>query len=133
MIEITLLLADASTAENGKLSILGGGWNRLFGPGLYSFAIGAIVEVALDTAALDIAGDLRILDANGSPIFGANGEPLIISINLHVEKPEDPNYNGWVSAPLAFRFNDLELSPGVYAVGLAFGDFAASKSFTVVG
>lgn len=132
MIEITLILADASTVENGKLSILGGGWNRIFGSGPHSFAIGALVEVALDTDTRDIAGDLRILDRNGNAINGLNGEPMIIPINLHVERPIDPNYNGWVSAPLAFRFNELPLAPGIYAIGLAFGEFAASKSFSVV-
>ncbi len=91
-----------------------------------------MVEVALDTDTRDIAGDLRILDGNGNAINGLNGEPMIIPINLHVERPVDPNYNGWVSAPLAFRFNDLPLAPGVYAIGLAFGEFATSKSFTVV-
>jgi len=132
MIEIALILADATTVENGKLSILGGGWNRLYGSRPHSFAIGALVEVALDIQSRDIAGDLRILDGNGKVIKGPNGKPIIVTINLHVERPDDPHYNGWVSAPLSFRFNEIPLAPGSYAIGLALGEYAAIKSFTVV-
>lgn len=126
------MLADQATAENGKLFILGGGWDRLHGGGPYSFTVAALLEIAVDSAPVNITGDLTVMNPNGQIINGPDGNPIRIPLNIQATKPEDPSYTGWTQIPLVFRFDGLILSPGSYSIGLALGDYASSKNFNVV-
>ena len=132
LINITLILADHATAENGKLFILGGGWDRLNGGGPYSFTVAALAEIAVDSAPVDISGELTVMDPNGQIITGPDKKPIRIPLNIQATKPDDPTYTGWIQMPLVFRLDGLALNPGRYSIGLALGEFASSKNFIVV-
>lgn len=126
------MLADQATAENGKLFILGGGWDRLHGGGPYGFTVAALLEISVDSAPVDITGDLTVMNPNGQIINGPDGNPIRIPLNIQATRPENPTYTGWTQIPLVFRFDGLILSPGSYSIGLALGDYASSKNFIVV-
>jgi hypothetical protein len=131
MINITLMLADQATIENGKLYILGGGWDRLNGPGNHFFTITALVEIAVENEPINVTGNLSIMDPNGKAVIGPDGNPIVIPVKLHAEKPEDSQFSGWIQIPLVFRFENLTLPIGNYTMGLAIGDYATSKNFVV--
>lgn len=126
------MLSDQATAENGKLFILGGGWDRLSGAGPFGFTIAALAEIAIDTESVEISGDLRIMDPNGVPVIGPNGDAIIIPVEIGATKPDAPEFSGWVQIPLIFRFDNLSLAPGSYSIGLSLGEYASTKNFVVV-
>jgi hypothetical protein len=125
------MLADQATAENGKLFILGGGWDRLSGNGPFSFTIAALAEIAIDSASVDIKGELRVMDPNGLVVKGVNGDPISNPLEIHATKPDAPAFSGWVQIPLIFRFDNLALAPGSYSIGLSLGEYASTKNFVV--
>lgn len=126
------MLADHATIENNKLYILGGGWDRINGHGNHVFTIAALVEIAVENEPIDVTGNLSIMDPNGRAVIGPDGKPIVLPVNLHAEKPEDPQFSGWIQIPLVFRFENLALPIGSYSMGLAIGEYAVSKSFIVV-
>ena len=47
--EVTLLLCDFAEAVNGKLYVMGGGWNILFAPGQpVTMSVAAVIAVPWD-------------------------------------------------------------------------------------
>ena len=48
-VDVTLLLCDFAEAVNGKLYVMGGGWNVLFAPGQpVTMSVAAVVAVPCD-------------------------------------------------------------------------------------
>lgn len=126
------MLADQATAENGKLFILGGGWDRLSGGGPFEFTVAALAEVASSSGSVDVSGQLQIMNPNGDIVVDAEGKPISIPVKIQGSSPQDSNSSGWIQFPLVFRFVNLALAHGNYSIGLALNDYATSKSFVVV-
>jgi hypothetical protein len=66
-VKVTLLLADAAQAVNGKLYILGGGWS-VTGPDPSVMALAVKVEVPWDRANILHRWRLELLDSDGGPV-----------------------------------------------------------------
>jgi len=64
---VTMLLADAAQAINGKLYILGGGWS-IIGPDPVPSAIAIKIEVPWDEANKRHKLKLELVDADGRPV-----------------------------------------------------------------
>ena len=65
--KVTLLLADAAQAVNGKLYVLGGGWS-LTGPEPAPMALAVKIEVPWDRANIKHRWRLELLDEDGAPV-----------------------------------------------------------------
>ncbi|HEV8672685.1 MAG TPA: hypothetical protein VGX21_01455 [Methylomirabilota bacterium] len=65
--KLTMLLADAVQAVNGKLYVLGGGWS-IIGPEPTPSAIAMKVEVPWDEANKKHRFRLALIDADGHPV-----------------------------------------------------------------
>ena len=126
------MLADQAIAENGKIFILGGGWDRLNGSGPFGFTIAGLAEIAIDTKSVEISGDLRIMDPNGLPVIGPNGDAIMYPVKIGASKPDAPEFSGWIQVPLIFRFDNLSLARGSYSIGLSLGEYASTKNFIVM-
>lgn len=126
------MLADHATIENGKLYILGGGWDRLNGSGAHSFTITALVEIAVESAPINVSGNLSIMDPHGNAVIGPDSKPIVIPVNLQAKMPDVTPFSGWAQIPLVFRFENLTLPSGSYTMGLAIEEYATTKSFVVV-
>jgi hypothetical protein len=66
--KVTMLLADAAQAVDGKLYVIGGGWS-ITGPAPSPSAIAMKVEVPWDQANTKHTFDLSLVDADGNPVI----------------------------------------------------------------
>lgn len=114
---VTLLLADAAEAVNGKLYILGGGWS-ITGPGPVPFAIAMKIEVPWDQANTRHQLRLELLDGDGQLVElpqepDAEAKPMVISGSFEVGRPPGLPVGTPLDSVLAVSFNGgLTLSPG---------------------
>jgi hypothetical protein len=115
-VKVTLLLADAAQAVNGKLYVLGGGWS-LTGPDPSAMALAVKIDVPWDRANIKHHWRLELLDGDGAPIEVASapvGEPRPLRIDGEFEagrpaglKPGTP-----LDVALALNFAPIPLAPG---------------------
>jgi len=114
-----MLLADAAQVADGKLFILGGGWN-VCGPGPTQMALAIQVEIPPSQARRKHHWSIVLLDGNGEPaLLLADGQKSAVAIEGQFERtrtsdsasPDDP-------ARLTFAFNmmPLPLQPGSHYV-----------------
>jgi hypothetical protein len=114
---VTLLLADAAEAVNGKLYVLGGGWS-VTGPGPVPFAIALKIEVPWDQANVRHELRLELLDSDGRPVLlqqepEGDATPLVIGGSFEVGRPPGLPAGTPLDSVLAVTFsNGLPLEPG---------------------
>lgn len=110
----TILLADSAQVADGKLYLLGGGWN-ITGPQPTQSAIAMLFEVPWDRANERHHVRLDLLDADGQPVPMPNpvGEaaPLVIEADFEVGRPPGLKRGTPLSLPLAVNLPPLPLPP----------------------
>lgn len=110
----TILLADAAQACDGKLYILGGGWN-ITGPAPAPSAIAILVEVPWDRTNVRMPWRLELVDADGNEVMvqGPMGEQAIkLEGELEVGRPPGVKPGTHLPIPLAINIGPLPLEPG---------------------
>jgi hypothetical protein len=113
-VKVSMMLADAAQAVNGKLYILGGGWSVIYGAA--PAAIALKIEVPWNEAGDTHTLRVELLDADGRPVLGPDGERPLVKIDGTFKtgvpaglKPGLP-----VDAVQAFGIPPLPLEPGRY-------------------
>ena len=110
-----MLLADAAQVAEGKLNILGGGWD-VCGPGPAPMAIAVILEVPPSQARRKHTWSMVLVDQNGEPaLLPADGQKSTVAIHGEIQRIRSPK-----SAPLQESINlrfviniaPLPLEPG---------------------
>lgn len=113
--KVTLLLADAAEAVNGKLYVLGGGWS-VTGPEPAPMAIAMKIEVPWDQGN-DVHGlELRLVDADGQPVLvaGSEGEtPVVLDAQFETGRPPGLKPGTPLDFALAVTIPPLPLQPGL--------------------
>lgn len=111
--KLTLLLADAAEAVNGKLYILGGGWS-ITGPDPSPSAIAIKIEVPWDEANRAHELTLELFNADGQPIMVSTplGEqPVRLPGQFEVGRPAGLKPGTPLDLALAFNIAPLPLPP----------------------
>jgi hypothetical protein len=109
-----MLLADAAQASEGKLYILGGGWN-ITGPDPNPSAIAIYAEVSWDMANMQHPWKLELLDSDGEPVMvptPMGEQPLVIEGVLEVGRPPGVTPGTGLPVPLAINLGPIPLPPG---------------------
>ena len=108
----TILLCDAAQASDGKLNMLGAGWN-VIGPQPAPFAIALLIDVPWDETGRTHHFELTLVDADGHPVVpaGATG-PLSVSGDLNVDRPAGLREGSDLRMPVAISFSPLTLALG---------------------
>ena len=114
--KVTLLLADAAQAVNGKLYVLGGGWS-LTGPDPSAMALAVKIDVPWDRANMKHRWRLELLDGDGAPIevpSAPEGElrPLRIDGEFEAGRPAGLKPGTPLDVALALNFAPIALVPG---------------------
>jgi hypothetical protein len=112
--KVTMMLADAAQAVDGKLYILGGGWS-LIGPDPTPMAIAIKIEVPWDEANRPHRLKLSLLDADGRPVpvpTPAGDRPLELDADFEVGRPPGLKPGTPLDIPLAMNLGPLPLRPG---------------------
>ena len=112
--KVTLLLADAAEAVNGKLYILGGGWS-VMGPEPAPMAIAIKIEVPWDQGNDVHKLQLRLVDADGQPVLAdsPDGEvPVVLDADFETGRPAGVKPGTPLDLTMAVTLGPLPLEPG---------------------
>jgi hypothetical protein len=113
-IRATVLLADSAQALEGKLYILGGGWN-ISGPGPSPSALAAYIEVSWDLSNVQHEWRFELLDSDGEPVMietPVGEQAMILQGNFEVGRPPGLTPGTGLGVPIAINLGPLPLQPG---------------------
>jgi hypothetical protein len=113
LMKVTMLLADAAQAVEGKLYVLGGGWS-ICGPDPTPTAIAVKVEVPWDQANLRHQWRLSLLDSDGTPVEADGPEgrhSIAVEGEFEVGRPPGLRPGTPIDLPLALNFGPIPLAP----------------------
>jgi hypothetical protein len=114
-VRVTMLLADAAQAAEGKLYVLGGGWS-VTGPDPSPFAIAMLIQIPWDQANVRHLIRLELLDSDGHPVTGTNTDgnvgPIAVEGQVEVGRPPGVRPGTPLDVPLAMNFGPMPLPPG---------------------
>jgi hypothetical protein len=111
-VKVTMLLADAVEAAEGKLYILGGGWS-IRSPDPVPMAIALYVQVPWDRTNEEHSWVLELLDADGQDVLvGDEEEPVRLEGGFEVGRPPGLKPGTPIDVPLAINFGPIPLDPG---------------------
>ena len=109
-----MMLADAVQAAEGKLYILGGGWNI---SGRAPFGIALLIEVPWTEANQGHRWELHLQTEDGEPVaFPETGsiEPIVIGGDFEVGRPAGSPPGTPFNVPVAINSGPMPLTPGRY-------------------
>jgi hypothetical protein len=112
--KVTMLLADAVQAADGKLFVLGGGWS-VCGPAPTPMALAIKIEVPWDSTNQRHQAVLELLDSDGEPIMAPSDqaeEPITITADFEVGRPVGVKPGSPIDVPLAINIGPIPLEPG---------------------
>lgn len=130
--DVTLILCDFAEAVNGKLYVMGGGWNVLYAPGEpVTMAVAAIVAVPWDQTNRPHELALELLTQDGAPVE-VEGEALSVTGEFELGRPPGVKPGSSLNAPFVWTFAGLVLEAGGYEWKLSLnGAPVTSRPFTV--
>lgn len=108
-----MLLCDAAQAVNGKLYILGAGWN-LTGPQPVPSALAIQIDVPWDQANRQHRINLRLVTEDATPVTAPTPEgerPVVIEAGFEVGRPVGHRPGTPLSVVLALNIGPLQLKP----------------------
>ena len=111
--KVTMLLADAAQAVNGKLYILGGGWS-VTGPAPSPSAIALKIEVPWDEANTRHKLTLDLVDEDGQPVPAPTPmgmQPIRIEADFEVGRPPGVKPGTPLDVVLALNIGPLSFNP----------------------
>ena len=127
-----MLLCDASEAVNGKLYIMGGGWDHIWAPDTpVGVSVAVLVAVPWDQTNKKHQLDLALLTADGEPVE-IEGTVVQGTGNFETGRPAGLKAGTAISLPMTFRFDGLALAEGGYVFELSIdGTVLARAPFRV--
>jgi hypothetical protein len=112
-VKVTILLADAAQAVNGKLYILGGGWSNT-GPEATPMAIAIKIEVPWTESNQRHMLRLALLNEDGRPVMVptmVGDRPLELTSEFEVGRPPGLKTGTPLDVAMAFNILPLPLPP----------------------
>jgi hypothetical protein len=114
--DVTMLLCDFAEAVNGKLYIMGAGWEQVRANAPVPVAVALIVTVAWDQTNVQHELLMELTDEDGHRItLGEPPQEVVQRVSFEVGRPPGAKPGTGQNAPLALRFNALPLPPGGYS------------------
>jgi hypothetical protein len=133
-VEASVLLCDFAEEINGKLYVMGAGWDRLAANNPSQIAVAISLDVPWDQANRPHDIKLELLDEDGNVVTPPDSdEPLAIGGKIEVGRPAGTAPGATLAAPLAMRFQGFQLPPGRYSFQFSVdGKVLSAKTFTVI-
>jgi len=111
-VKATILLCDAAQASDGKLNMLGAGWN-VTGPQPSPFAIALLFDVPWDETGRPHHFEVSLVDADGRPVTPTGADkPVAVAGDINVGRPEGLREGVDLRVPIAITFGPLGLTTG---------------------
>jgi hypothetical protein len=137
--EITaeVLLADYASVADGKLILVGAGFDWFGMPGPPAFGVGMLVHVPWSETNNPHRWRLRVVDGDGQPFRAPDGSIVEIGDHFELGRPNGVPAGAPLTLPLACNLQGLQFTtPGRWVVQLHIDDRAvpvAEAGFTVLG
>jgi hypothetical protein len=113
-LKATLLLADYAQVADGKLNVIGAGWN-LAGPQAVAYALAVLLEVPWHQTNEKHRLHLALVDADGQPVptplVGGGMGPLTVDGEFEVGRPPGTKPGTALNFPLAVNLPAQPLAP----------------------
>src|SRR5262249_55815553 len=113
-IRATMILADAAEASEGKLYVLGGGWN-ITGPEPSPSAIAILFEVSWDLTNMRHPWRLELVDSDGEAVMvetPLGSQAFVLEGDFEVGRPPGVTPGTGLNVPLAINLGPVQLPPG---------------------
>lgn len=130
--DVTLLLCDFAEAVNGKLYVMGGGWNVLFAPGQpVTMSVAAVIAVPWDQTNRKHELALELLTEDGESV-AMEDETIAVTGEFELGRPPGIKPGSSLNAPFVWTFAGLVLESGGYEWKVSIDDEpVASRAFAV--
>jgi hypothetical protein len=129
---VVMLLCDSAQAANGKLFVLGGGWNQCIGANPISMGLAIKLGVPWNEANQPHHIEARLITEDGVPA-PVDGQTLHFDGDFEVGRPPGVKPGTDLNIPIAVNFAPVLLVSGGYRWELLIdGTVMASESFNVV-
>lgn len=135
--KLTLMLADSAQAVQGKLYILGGGWDTtmLDANGLVPpSALAALIQVPWDLANSTHRATFRLLDADGHVVTVPGGERVEVHNDFEAGRAPGTTPGVDLPIPIVWNLGPRPMAPGRYTWSLTIDDeliWSTEVGFTV--
>jgi hypothetical protein len=131
-VDVTLLLCDFAEALDGKLYVMGGGWNVLYAPGQpVTMSVATVIAVPWDQTNRKHTLALDLLTEDGDPV-SIDEQPVAVTGEFELGRPPGIKPGSSLNAPFVWTFSGLVFDEGGYEWKLGIdGDPVASRPFTV--
>jgi hypothetical protein len=131
--EVTLLICDSAEALNGKLYIMGGGWNMLYAPQTpIRIALGVLIAVPWDETNQRREMRIELVTSDGEQVQ-VNGQEVAANAEFDIGRPPGVKPGSTLNAPFAINFDGLMLDEGGYEFVVRIGEtIAARRPFQVM-
>ena len=130
--DVTLLLCDFAEAANGKLYVMGGGWNVLYAPGQpVTMSVATVIAVPWDQTNRKHTLALDLLTEDGGAVE-IEEHAVSVTGEFELGRPPGVKPGSSLNAPFVWTFTGLVLDEGGYEWKLGIDDEpVASRPFTV--
>lgn len=129
--EATLLLCDFCEVVNGKLYIMGAGWDRVLNGTQVNIALAVVITVPWEQTNQQHTIAFSMVDEDGEPVL-SDDEPVATLAKLEVGRPPGTSPGSTIAVPLSVRWPTLSLSAGRYVVVVDIdGTSAATRTIEV--
>jgi hypothetical protein len=108
------VLCDFAEVLNGKLYIMGGGFNQVIANVPFPVALAVLWNVPWDQANRQHALEISLVTEDGDAVNDAEGNPIRIQGSIEVGRPAGMKRGDPIAAPLAVRTPPLTFAPGGY-------------------
>ena len=110
--EVTVMLCDAAQVSQGKLYILGGGWNVANDHRQVPAALAIVVDVPWDQCNIEHNLKVELLDGDGQPVRFDEEKPVTITGHFEAGRPAGMPQGASVNAAMVLGGPPLQLQHG---------------------
>jgi hypothetical protein len=110
--KVTAMLADFAAAPDGKLTVVGAGW-QFTGPQPSPFAIALLIEVPWHLTNKQHTVRLELIDLDGNPVTPlGDSEPKWIEMQFEVGRPAGVRQGAYMTVPVPLNHGPMPLPSG---------------------
>lgn len=122
-----MLLCDHAQVADGKLYVLGGGWNQAQAGVPLPMALAVVIAVPWDATNQKHELIIRLADDDGVQIDNED-QPVVIGGPFEVGRPPGVKQGTPLNQQMAFKFGTIVLDPGGYVFELSIDDTMLARA-----
>lgn len=116
------VLCDFAEVLNGKLYIMGGGFNQVAAGSPFSVGLAILWNVPWDQTNQPHKIVIALLTEDGEPVLAPDGNPIRVDGGMEVGRPPGTKRGDPIAAPLAVRTPPIAFAAGGYRWELIIND-----------